>query len=111
MLQQEEITNWNNYGDWVETMIVTDGETRKIENLLGLVGEAGEVAEKIKKQIRDETKVSPSDIAREIGDVMFYATALSRVYGYTLHDILKMNIEKLESRKARNTIKGNGDHR
>lgn len=111
MLQREEIDTWYTYNEWVETMIVTSGDARKIENILGLVGEAGEVAEKIKKQIRDDTKVSPSDVAREIGDVMFYATALARVYGYTLHDILKMNIEKLEDRKARNKIKGSGDSR
>lgn len=111
MLQQEEIDNWNNYGEWVETMIVTEGETRKIENTLGLVGEAGEVAEKIKKQMRDSAKVNPSDIAKEIGDVMFYATALARVYGYTLHDIMKMNVAKLEGRKARGTIHGGGDNR
>jgi len=111
MLQREEIDNWDTYNEWVESMIITKGDTRKIENILGLVGEAGEVAEKIKKQIRDETKVSPSEIAKEIGDVMFYAVALARIYGYTLHDILKMNIEKLEDRKARNKIKGSGDAR
>ncbi len=111
MLQQEEINNWNNYGDWVETMIVTEGETRKIENLLGLVGEAGEVAEKIKKQMRDNSNIPPSEIAKEVGDVVFYATALARVYGYTLHDVLSMNMAKLEGRKSRGTIHGKGDNR
>ena len=111
MIQRGERENCNTYNEWVETMIVTSGDTRKIENILGLVGEAGEVAEKIKKQIRDETKVSPSDIAREIGDVLFYATALAHIYGYTLHDIMQMNIAKLEDRKNRNKISGNGDNR
>jgi NTP pyrophosphatase (non-canonical NTP hydrolase) len=55
------------YSTWVEAKIITSGKDRLIENTLGLVGEAGEVAEKVKKLIRDENKFSPDDIAKELG--------------------------------------------
>lgn len=99
------------YSHWVESKIITEGQTRLVENVLGLVGEAGEVAEKIKKQMRDSTKVSPDDIVKELGDVVFYATALANFYGKNLGVVLEVNVEKLDDREARNKIKGSGDNR
>lgn len=82
---------------------------------LGLSGESGEVADKVKKVLRDhngefsiETKV---ELAKELGDVMWYCAALSRDLGFTLEEVCKMNLDKLASRKARNMIGGNGDNR
>lgn len=99
------------YSLWVEDKIVTEGQTRLVENVLGLVGEAGEVAEKIKKQIRDGSRVSNQEIVKELGDVVFYATALANYLGYDLQEVLDSNIEKLDSREARGVIKGSGDNR
>lgn len=99
------------YSLWVEKKIITAGQARLIENILGLVGEAGEVAEKIKKQIRDSQKVSDEDIIKELGDVVFYATALANFYGRDLSYVLEMNVHKLDDREARNKIKGEGDNR
>ena len=62
------------YATWVEDKIFTKREERLVENTLGLVGEAGEVAEKVKKLIRDKSKFSNKDIIKELGDVMFYVT-------------------------------------
>lgn len=82
---------------------------------LGVTGEAGEVAEKVKKIIRDfEGEVSAEtkkEIAKEIGDVLWYLSSLSHHLGYSLDEIGQMNLEKLASRKARNTLQGNGDNR
>ncbi len=82
---------------------------------IGLSGEVGEVSEKVKKVIRDHGGFfSPrynEEIALEIGDVLWYLSALATDLGYSLDDIAKMNIEKLKSRKERNKIKGNGDNR
>lgn len=99
------------YSLWVEDKIVTEGQTRLIENTLGLVGEAGEVAEKIKKLLRDDTRFTGDDIIKELGDVVFYATALSNYFKSDLQGILDKNIEKLDSREARGVIKGSGDNR
>ena len=82
---------------------------------LGLVGEAGEVAEKIKKIIRDDKGVigydKTEEIAKELGDVLWYIAALSTEIGYELEDIAKINLEKLESRHNRGVLKGSGDNR
>ena len=99
------------YSDWVEGMMLTKGKDRLVENTLGLVGEAGEVAEKVKKLIRDTSKFSNEEIAKELGDVLFYTAALGNIYGYTLQEIIKLNTEKLNSRKDRGTLKGSGDNR
>lgn len=88
---------------------------RHVYPTLGLVGEAGEVAEKVKKVIRDEncilTKEKSDEIAKELGDVMWYVANLARELGYSLSTIADMNIRKLESRYLRNKINGNGDNR
>ena len=76
---------------------------------LGLVGEAGEVANKVKKIIRD--KKTDVDVAGEIGDVLWYCAALSEDLGYTLGRIAKENEVKLASRKKKGTIHGSGDKR
>ena len=82
---------------------------------LGLNGEAGEVAEKVKKVLRDKHGVFDEeikyDMAREIGDIIWYCNALARDIGYSLEEIMDMNIVKLESRKLRGVISGSGDNR
>jgi NTP pyrophosphatase (non-canonical NTP hydrolase) len=99
------------YSEWVESMMLTKGKDRLIENTLGLVGEAGEVAEKVKKIIRDASKFNNEEIAKELGDVLFYTVALGNIYGYTLQELIELNTEKLNSRKARGTLSGSGDNR
>lgn len=99
------------YSYWVEDKIVTEGETRLVENVLGLVGESGEVAEKTKKLLRDSSKLDRDDIIKEIGDVVFYATALANYFDSSLAEVMEMNMKKLDDRAARGVIKGNGDNR
>ncbi|MCC8112929.1 MAG: nucleoside triphosphate pyrophosphohydrolase family protein [Bacteroidales bacterium] len=83
--------------------------------VLGLSGETGEVADKIKKVYRDlHGEFSDEQrhaIALELGDVMWYCASLAHDLGYTLDDIAQMNISKLASRLERNVISGNGDNR
>lgn len=82
---------------------------------LGLCGEAGEVSEKVKKILRDKDGVfseeTKSELAKEIGDVMWYISALARDLGFTLEEIGQRNIDKLRSRKERGVIHGSGDNR
>lgn len=80
---------------------------------LGLVGEAGEVSEKIKKVLRGDYAIDDvkEDIAKELGDVLWYAAQLSGELGFTFEEVATLNLEKLMARKANNTLHGEGDDR
>ena len=82
---------------------------------LGLTGEAGEVADKVKKVIRDNdgdfSVEKRLEIAKELGDVLWYISTLANDLGYTLEEIGELNNRKLSSRKERGVISGNGDNR
>jgi len=82
---------------------------------LGLTDEAGEVAGKIKKLYRDRNgeydEEYKKEIAKELGDVLWYLSALCRKFGIQLEDIAQGNIDKLYSRMERDQIKGNGNNR
>jgi len=77
---------------------------------LGLAGEAGEVANKVKKMLRDGD-FDRQAIAAEVGDVLWYVAALCRDLNIDLQDIAMGNLEKLYGRKARGTLTGSGDTR
>ena len=82
---------------------------------LGLTGEAGEVANKVKKVVRDGVNNMPSDwreqIAAELGDVLWYVASVATDLNLSLGQIAEENNTKLNSRKERGTIGGFGDTR
>lgn len=78
---------------------------------LGLAGEAGEVADKVKKIIRDGDTKSNHAIALELGDVLWYIASLAHDLGYTMQSVAEMNINKLHKRSRENRLKGSGDDR
>jgi len=83
---------------------------------LGLTSEAGEVAGKVKKLIRDGEDVEGFElkkmaIASEVGDVLWYCAMLAKEVGVPLNDIMKDNLKKLHGRKVRGTLHGSGDNR
>ncbi len=82
---------------------------------LGLVGEAGEVADKVKKILRDKKGVFDQDtkeaIKFELGDVLWYIAQLSSELGFELEEVANANLQKLNSRKSRGKIQGSGDNR
>jgi NTP pyrophosphatase (non-canonical NTP hydrolase) len=82
---------------------------------LGLAGEAGEVADKLKKVIRDNdgTLTDPvrESVAKELGDVLWYVAVLAHELSYDLDTIAKNNLDKLASRMERGVITGSGDNR
>jgi NTP pyrophosphatase (non-canonical NTP hydrolase) len=77
---------------------------------LGLTSEAGEVAGKIKKLIRDG-KLDIGNLAYELGDCFWYLARLCDAIGYEPEDVLTININKLLKRKETNTLQGSGDCR
>jgi len=99
------------YSQFVEDKIFTKGRDRLIENTLGLVGEAGEVSEKIKKLFRDKNKFSDDEVLKELGDVLFYTVALSNIFNGNLRKVMEMNMAKLNDREQRGVLKGSGDNR
>ena len=91
---------------------------------LGLASEAGEVADKVKKLLRDDempldenfnaldlTHEKRRALALELGDCLFYVAVAASDLGYSLSTIADMNIAKLQDRKDRQTLSGSGDFR
>jgi len=83
---------------------------------LGLTGEAGEFANKVKKFIRDgaakdEYLAKRIEIGYEIGDVLWYCAVLAEELDMNLGHIMENNLQKLADRKSRGTLSGNGDNR
>jgi NTP pyrophosphatase (non-canonical NTP hydrolase) len=82
---------------------------------LGLCGEAGEVAEKVKKTLRDDGGVLSDErrdaLARELGDVLWYLSQLATEAGLDLEEIAEENLDKLFSRQERGVLRGSGDER
>ncbi|MEB3201354.1 MAG: nucleoside triphosphate pyrophosphohydrolase family protein [Synechococcus sp.] len=92
-----------------------DAGANPIYPTLGLCGEAGEVADKVKKVLRDgQGQFSPAVITGlklELGDVLWYVAQLASELGLELDQIAQANLDKLASRAARNVISGSGDSR
>lgn len=92
-----------------------DADNNYIYPTLGLSGEAGEVAEKIKKVIRDKggqvNDETRDEIKKELGDVLWYVSQLATELGISLDDIAESNIRKLYDRMDRGVLQGNGDNR
>ena len=83
--------------------------------VLGLVGESGEIAEKIKKWMRDSNLqidlLDKEDLTKELGDVLWYIATLADQLGISMDDIAHTNLNKLKSRQQRGVIEGFGDNR
>jgi len=98
-----------------KTAIYPDKDSNFVYPTLGLVGEAGEVAEKIKKVIRDKggqlDKETKDMLKKELGDVLWYVAQLATELNLSLDEVAEKNIEKLYSRLDRGKIKGSGDDR
>ena len=120
---KKKVTKLNEYQNAALTTAIYPTEYKILYPALGMNGEAGEVADKVKKVIRDTVIVRdstgainlPDDkkepLAKEIGDVLWYCATLAHDIGYTLEEIAQMNVDKLASRQQRNKIGGSGDER
>ena len=97
------------------TALYPDLGSNPIYPALGLCGEAGEVADKVKKVLRDEAGVFSDErrqaIAWELGDVLWYVSQLADELGCSLETVAQANLDKLASRAQRQVIGGSGDQR
>lgn len=109
--------NFNDYQKRALTTVISEGNEFNdlLHWVLGINGEAGEVAEKVKKIIRDKGgKVSEDDkreLGKEIGDVLWYLAVFAHHLGIEFDVIATDNLKKLADRRTRGVLGGTGDNR
>ncbi len=92
-----------------------DANAQLMGMVLGLGGESGEVLEKFKKLLRDHqgtiTEEDKQAIIKELGDILWYVTAVAHLLGSSLEEVARRNNAKLASRQQRGQLRGSGDDR
>lgn len=92
-----------------------DANAQLMGMVLGLGGESGEVLEKFKKLLRDQqgtiTETDKQAIIKELGDILWYVTAVAHLLGSSLEEVARRNNAKLASRQQRGQLRGSGDDR
>ena len=110
MEHKYETVDFKSYQDMASETAVYKTEHSVIYPALGLAAEAGEVANKVKKILRDGN-FNREAIADEVGDCLWYIAALCRDLNVDMKELAKNNLRKLHDRKARGVIQGSGDKR
>lgn len=86
-----------------------------MDKVLGLVGESGEVADKVKKLLRDKQgewdQTDREELVKELGDVLWYIATLAPLLGVSMEEVANRNVDKLARRQQQNTLTGSGDNR
>lgn len=109
--QLEDELSLNKYQEEALTTAIYPEDQALAYLSLKLCGEAGEVAEKIGKSIRDNKPLNDKDLAKELGDVLWYIANLADYLGYELSEVAEMNLTKLKDRQNRGVLGGSGDNR
>lgn len=117
MLDNKNLKNFHileQYEDFMSTSKVYDC-LPIIYPILGMNGEAGEAAEKVKKCLRDNAGIFggqiKQEILKELADVLWYIWAAADDMGYTLEDVMNIGMKKVKERQETNTVHGSGDNR
>jgi len=111
----DHFPDWDEYQDWAAEGLL---ETAMIPGhplvypALGLAGEAGEYVDKVKKTVRDGLPENGQiEMAKELGDVLWYLAVSAAHLGFKMSDIVDMNMQKLNARREAGLIQGSGDNR
>ena len=103
------------FRDRIFSSFTSPNPVQVIYPVLELVGDSGEVAEKVKKILRDNQGIieeeKRQEIKKELGDVLWYVAQIATELNLSLDEIADFNLEKLASRKKRNKLHGSGDNR
>lgn len=115
MIERQEIKEFEQYQKEAHKTAIYP-EDKALEYLtIGLAGEVGEFANKVKKTIRDDQELLFEDAVGELGDILWYLSELSKYVAPKIDNslgyIAYRNIEKLKDRARRNKLKGSGDNR
>jgi NTP pyrophosphatase (non-canonical NTP hydrolase) len=113
--------NFDEYQAKAESTNLTSSENTEVlsiafmDKVLGLVGESGEFADKIKKILRDKkgawTEADREELIKELGDVLWYIATLAPLLGVSMDEVANRNIAKLAARQQNSSLTGSGDNR
>ena len=108
--EEDQKHSFDAYQDFTDTTAIYP-PSKALEYLaMGLTSEAGEVAGKVKKWVRDGV-LNQDDLIAELGDVLWYVAQFASALDVYLSDIAEDNVIKLKDRQERNVLSGNGDNR
>ena len=110
----KRVSDLDMYQRVAKTTAIYPREQAIVYPTLGLTGEAGEVANKVKKLLRDgyeNNKDYRGELAKELGDCLWYISILADDIGFKLSDIANTNLDKLLDRANRGKLSGSGDNR
>ena len=85
--------------------------TGQVYTVLGQTGESGEIAEKLKKAIRENDEEYIEEMRAEVGDVLWYLSQVCEEFGWDMGEVAEDNIVKLQDRQERGKLTGEGDNR
>lgn len=103
--------DFNQYQEGARATRIQETGHRIIYPTLGLAGEAGEVVELVKKSLRPGVGLDEMEVAKEMGDVLWYLGALADDLGITLEMVAEINLKKLADRAKKGVISGSGSNR
>lgn len=109
-MTDEKVLQFNDYQQQASAMAIYPKEHGLTYVALGMASEAGEVAGKVKKIIRDGAEVTEA-LIDETGDVLWYVSEMAGILGVTLEELASRNLRKLQSRQSRGVLGGSGDVR
>ena len=119
-IKVEEVVDFDKYQKLIEKYDLMKPEGDKVsvgmmEKVLGLAGESGETADKVKKIIRDKngaiSEEDKGEIVKELGDVLWYVATIARYLDVPFSEVAEKNLQKAESRRVRGKLHGSGDNR